>query len=753
MIHIVLICLAYVVGIIWGLYLDIILGIAFLCLNICLYIILKFEKYIKKEMLCLLFLSFFIGMIYSNVKIENFNSKYIDGNMEVRLKILSLNSEKEYYNTYIVKNMENDKFLLYVPNEMKIDICNEIYVKGIFEKPDKARNRGGFDYSKYLYSQNIYGKIKVNEKENVFIVNNDNKDFIYSIQKNIINLLGQYFPSDELGIILGMIIGNTSYISEEVENNFKISGITHLLAVSGSNISYIIIFTKFLFNKILGKKIANYVVIVILVIYMLVVGTTPSVVRATIMGIIIILADILLRKNNIYASISLSALIILLYNPLTIFDIGFILSFGGTLGIVLLYEKIKNLIFEKVLIENHILKYIVETFSVTLAAQLILLPIIAYNFNSISVVSIVVNLIVVPFSGFLTIIAILTYIVGVFFYPIGKFLSYIVFIFSKIIILVADVFSKVPYANLIVITPKISWIILYYLIIYIFFYNKDSKYLKCIVYFFVLLSIVIEVLPNNHLKVNFVDVGQGDCAYIETKNKKAILIDGGGSENSDYDVGENILLPYILDRRKMKIDLMIVSHIHEDHLEGLITIMNTLDVERIIMGPVNKKTELYYKFINVASQKGVQIETVYAGDYISLDDIKIEVVYPYKNEPIDKNENNNSLVLKFIYNDISILFTGDLEKKGEEKLKENIKANILKVAHHGSKTSSTEEFINRVNPQLSIIGVGENNKFRHPAMEVLQRLNNKSEVYRTDINGEIMIKLFTNKIKVKSLLD
>lgn len=753
MIHIVLICIAYVVGIIGGLYLSLDLGIAFLCLNISIIFIVK--KYINlgKNIILSMLIILAFGFLYSNLKLEYFQNKYDEAEVEIIIKIVDFKKQTEYSTQYLCKNEVGEKFLIYLPNEINADLGDVFYVKANFEKPAIKRNRGGFDYSKYIYSQNIYGMLKVRDVNNIYKKEIAQNNIIYEIRKNIKGTFEKILPQDEFGIMTGILIGDTSYITKKTEESFKSSGITHLLAVSGSNIAYVILFTKFIFNKILGKRYSNYIVIIFVIVFMIVSGCTPSVVRATIMGCIIIIAEILSRKPNIYASISISAIIILTYNPLISFDVGFILSFGGTLGIVFLYERIKQGVINFYSIENTVLLYIVETLSLTLAAQIILLPIMCYNFNSISSVAIIVNILVVPISGLVTILGFIIYISSLFCFPAAKFLGYSIYILIRIVINIANFFSSLPFATVLVITPSIIWIIIYYIILVKIYFKIKNKNFNILISVLVITSLIYYYFPSNYLEINFVDVGQGDCTYIETKNGKNILIDGGGSEGSDYNVGEQILLPYILDRQKTKIDLIVVSHMHEDHIEGLFTIIDNLKVSRIVIGPTNIQNDIYTELIKKAYSKRIIIDTVYEGDVIFVDDVKIEVLYPKRGNEISNNENNNSLVLKLACDGVSVLFTGDAEKEVEDQLKNNISSDILKVSHHGSNTSSTERFINIVNPKISLIGVGKNNTFGHPNNEIVKRLYQKgSLVYRTDIYGEIMIKIQNRKIKVDTLI-
>ena len=305
---------------------------------------------------------------------------------------MKLAEKGEYYNKYIFESENKDKFLLYVSKAISLEKNSSVNLKGNFKLPSKQRNRGGFDYSKYLYSQKIYGSIFIEHSEDIQILEVNKTNLISNIQNSIFENLELFFPKEQLGILIGMIIGDTSYITDEVENSFKLSGITHLLAVSGSNVAYIIFATKFLFQKILGKCFSNYITIITVILFVLVSGATPSVVRAGIMAIILILSEILSRQPNTYATIAVTAVLILLYNPLIICDVGFILSFGGTLGIVLLNTKISKKFY--FLSENKLFKSIAEMLSVTLSAQIILTPVMWYYFNTISIISILTNLLV-----------------------------------------------------------------------------------------------------------------------------------------------------------------------------------------------------------------------------------------------------------------------------------------------------------------------------------------------------------------------
>ena len=261
-------------------------------------------------------------------------------------------------------------------------------------------------------------------------------------------------------------------------------------------------------------------------------------------------------------------------------------------------------------------------------------------------------------------------------------------------------------------------------------------------------------MPSN-LRIYFIDVGQGDSSLIVTPNNKKILIDGGGTMNSsgNFDVGEDTLLPYLLNRRIKKLDYIMISHFDADHCQGLIAILNSLKVKNIIISKQAEKVDNYEKIMETIVKKKINIMVVKRGEVIKVDNnVEIKIVYPESKLYFD-DINSNSIVAKLKYNKFTMLFTGDIESKAEERIikiaQKELKSTILKIAHHGSKTSTTEEFIEAVKPEIALIGVGKNNKFGHPNDGVIERIKSiGAKIYRTDENGEITV-IVNNKEKIE----
>ena len=703
-------------------------------------------------------------------------------------------SQNDFYDRYVVKILQgkykNTKLILKVKKD-KIDIKlgDLIDVSGEFEEPSVRRNYNGFDYKQYLKTKKIYGTIKVDFNK-IKIVKKNQIDTITLLADKVKSYItyasDQMFPKEISGLFVGILIGDKENITEEIEEDFKNSSLSHMLAVSGTHVSYIILGLSFLLSNF-GKRYTNIFSILFLIFFMYLTNFTASVVRACIMGIILLGSKILYRKSDIYVSMALSLLIILIENPFKILDVGLILSYAGTLGIVVLYRIWSN----EVKTKNKIIKYIINTLLITCSAQIFVFPIIAVYFNNVSITFFISNLLATPVLAIIIIFGFFNIIVFFISNELGMIISIFLEMNIEILIFISHSCSNIPYANLLVITPKIIFVILYYLIILLYIITKKiygikeewqylsaldkkeiiilkkiiknkRKYIIKIISLIIIIAFVniIIININKETKIYFIDVGQGDSTLIITENKKNILIDGGGNvTNKNYDIGENILLPYLLDRGITKIDYLFVSHFDFDHVGGLYEIIDKLNVDNIVI-PKNKNiSEEEKEFTKKAKEKHIKICRLCQNDKIYIDkNTKIDILSPL-NEEIEENYiNNNCLVFKFTYNNFSMLFTGDIEEIAEKEILKNVsknilKSDILKIPHHGSKTSSTDKFLECVNPKIALIGVGKNN-FGHPSKEVIERLKSKNiKVYRTDLNGEIEIRVNNkNRINVKTFI-
>ena len=715
------------------------------------------------------------------------------------------NEQEETKKTADTQIFVGKKFLLDVKKKdysKELEYGDIITFNAIYNKPNAQRNYGGYDYSLYLKTQTIYGTFEGSQLQ----LKSKNKGSfiqkgIISFEEYIKGILKANLDENEAELCIGLVIGDRTNLSENIQEDFKTSNLTHMLAVSGSHFVYIILAVTYINKFLKRKRLGQVLMLIVIVLFMNLTGNTGSVVRSGIMAALGIIASIIHRKSDIWNNMAIAMLIQIILNPYIIFDVGVQLSYGGVIGIVAfnkivtnqieqlsnkIREKFANLIKGKnkkneiIKIQNYedkkeiankswnlcesICNYIKESISVTISANIVIIPIMMYTFNTISFSFVISNLIAGAILGIIVLYAfalIFLYIV------LHKFISPLFIILNimlKILIFIAHICSLIPFSKIYVVTPNVVLIIFFYLFLHLLVKKQNSMILskKTIAFFTIAIVILNFIYPvitskRDNLEINFIDVGQGDSTLIRVSNK-TILIDGGGSSYGEtFDVGEQTLFPYLLDRGIKTIDYVIVSHFDSDHCQGLNFVMENMKVKNAIISSLGQESNEYDTFINLAQKQETNLIYVKKGDIIKIGEAIIKILFP-DNDPIPDNEkNNNAIVFKFLWKNVSILFTGDIEEKAENKILnlyednlEELKSTILKVAHHGSKTSTTKVFLEAVKPQIALIGVGENNNFGHPNSGVIERLESIGcKIYRTDKCGEINFK-FKNKISVST---
>lgn len=785
------ITIAWIFGIIWGLYLKTSI-VLFVIPLIFTYTYLTIKKKIRLRKYVILFL---VSVIISNIQTtlleKSFDEKYknVNENLEIVGTIISNPMDKQYKNQYILKvekinenkSYKNTNLQLNVKKEEKLlSYGDKIIIKGNFEEASSARNEGGFDYKQYLKSKNVYGIISVDKKD-IKLIKKNNVGVIDLLANKVSNSMKikieQNLSNETSKLLSGILIGNKSNLQKEIQEDFRNSSLSHVLAISGMHISYIMLGITFVINKMkFNKKVSKIITIFILLFFIILTGKTASVTRACFMSSYIILASLFHKKAHVLASISISLLIILIINPYLILDIGLQLSYGGTIGIVLIYPILKKLKkkkedksskFKKII--HKIKDKILDIILITISANLVIFPIVLFHYNTISFTFIISNLLISPIIGIIIILGFISVFASYIISPISKVMFLILQIFLNLLIKIAHFCAELPFSKVYFPTPKIYVIIIYYvfLIFIILARNKIiviKKINKKIIIIFVIIIIILNLILNfipKTFTISFIDVGQGDSMLISTPKGKKILIDGGGSRDEEsFNIGKQTLIPYLLNKGITKLDYILISHFDSDHVGGILSVLEELKVEKVIICE-QEENENYRRFKEIVKNKKIKVYVVKKGDNVKIEEnILLNILWP-KDEKIKENAiNNNSIVAKLNYKNFSILLTGDIEKIAEnEILKEYensniLNANILKVAHHGSKSSSINEFLEKVKPQIALIGVGEKNTFGHPNEGVLKRLENiNTKIYRTDKKGEITIKINRKGcIKIKTKL-
>ena len=645
---------------------------------------------------------FIITLLYTNY--YPFKSKYTKDDKEF-IGIVTKYEVKEDKITIEIKAKE--KLLItykYQDKEFNnLSYGDKIKVKGTLITPSKNTNQNTFNYQKYLYYKKIYYLVEATSINK--IANNHN--YLYTIKNTLYQKINKLKSSNYIKTLL--FCDNT--LSKEIKESYRINGISHLFSVSGMHINFFVSIIYLYLNKITYNKRIKYLITNIFIITYLILFPSSSLLRSAVMSILYSINYLLKLKIKKIDILLLTLGVSLLINPFIIYDLGYIYSYTITFFLVLSSSTLKK--------KNKINKIIY----ISLLSFLVSIPITIYNSYEINIISILLNIILVPIISIIILpLTILTYI-----FPI---LDSILYLFTNTLETISLFISKINITKIIFPKPSLLIIVLYYIIFLLSYQNKKYFYLN------IILLIIIYISPylNSNFEIVMFEVGEADCHLIKYPyNKNTILIDTGKNE---YKI-KNEVIPYLKSIGIKKIDYLIITHGDEDHIGGSITLINNFQVKNVILNK-GTFTDIEKELIKNLNKKKIPYQ-------ININKINLSnhTIYLLNNTKYN-NENDNSIITYFTYQKYKFLYMGDASITTEDNLLENYNLNnisILKVGHHGSNTSSSKDFISQINPSISLISVGENNIYHHPNKEVINNLS-KSRIYRTDINN--MVKLTIN---------
>lgn len=683
----------------------------------------------KTFLLSLIFLAFILT--WYQVFLKRDNSKF--SNEE---EITGLIKSKKVTNNKItleLKSKENIIINYYVDTYDELNKLNDtlyegiiITVHGTLKQPSNNTIPNTFNYKKYLKSKKIYYTFNANAIEIV----GDNSNFYYQFK----HWLSKRIESiDDTGYIKAFVLGSKSEIDEDIFKTYQNNGITHLFAISGMHISLFSSILLFLLKKIHLKDNQAYPIILLFLLgYTFLVSFTASVVRAFTLYLLLYLNKRLKLGIKTTKTFIYTILLILLLNPFFILDIGFLYSSLTSFGLILFSSYLKT--------SNKVL----ALFRVSLIALLFSLPITINNFYEYNFLSILANILIVPLVSTIIYPLSLITLIFPFFHPILKF-------FLTILESISTILNSITWFK--IIFPKMPYflIISYYFIIYLLFITKKKRYVIFLIT--LLLGYKLSFNFDNNFYVYYLDVGQGDSiVLISPRSRKATLIDTGGKKSvsynefppNEYHVSNNVIT-FLKSINISKINTLITTHGDYDHMGESLNIVNNLKVGDVILncGSLN---ELEQELITLLDKKHIKYSKCI--NQLDISPIKLYFLNSGKYD----NENDNSNVIYLKDNEIKFLFMGDASTVVEQDLlsKYNLKdIDFLKIGHHGSKTSSSKKFITKTNPKYSIISVGKNNSYGHPNKDVLNNLDN-SKLYRTDIDGSIVVKIKNNKFNIET---
>ena len=648
--------------------------------------------------------------------------------------------------------------LAYTSDDQIYQIGNQILLKGSLNKFKKASNPGQFDEQLYYQIENIDFKAIA---EKIIITDPSYsmyRETLSQIKCRLIRVYDTILGDKEAGVLIAMLLGEKYLLENELKELYQINGISHILAISGLHVSLIGMGIFWLLKKCRLRPMAStFLTIAFLYSYGVLTNFSVSTNRAIVMMVLSLLANLIGKTYDILSAMALSALLILLQNPLQLFSVGFLLSYFAVLGIVMIFPALKS-IFP---VKSKILDGLLVSVSATLATT----PAVLYFYYQFPTYGILTNLLILPFITILTLSSLVAGVAGLLWLPLGTFLiggsNYILKLYEGI----CRVNAQLPDSLITVGRPGSLVLLCCVCLLLLFLYrSKYSAQKKLLLY--PIVGFLLLFLPHYHrgLEITMLEVGQGEAIYMETGSNN-YLIDGGSSDISK--VGTYRLLPFLKFQGVSRLDYAIVTHCDEDHVSGLKELMDEerFRIDKIILPKISQKDENYIALETLAREKKIEVYYIREGDTFHTEPLKVYCLHPFANE-IFSTANSYSSVLSLSYGSFDMLLTGDLEAEGEEKIKEYLSEgyynkkygitpatdyDVLKVAHHGSKYSTTEEFLDLIKPELSLISCGRKNRYGHPHPELLERLEKvDSRIFITYEVGAIQIKTDGRKAAIKS---
>jgi len=671
-----------------------------------------------------------------------------------------------------------------------------IRVSGRFFEPGGFSNPAGFDYAAYLQAQGIRRTVNLKQEREIELLQRGTGLFrqIQDWRERIRQAFLASTTGPGSAILQAMTLGEEGGLTDDMRDRFMAAGVTHIISISGSHLGMVAILCFGLIRIMLRllperhyhhltlatdpKKIAACLTLPFLIFYTLLAGGQVATIRSLIMLIAALTAILLDRENALIHSLALAALIILVASPQAVFDISFQLSFLSVLAIgsvVMLWNELQVPAKSRFArFRNSALLLVLVSLSTTLATA----PLVAHYFNQVSLVGVVSNMVVVPFAGFIVV-------------PLGLFSGILSLLTGTLPLptlnqLVADrfcdtvtFFSRLPLAQFHPPAPS-----LFSLLAYALFLGSGQVIVRAVLLYryqplacssrvprihmtiaavsglLLIISMTIFFLPRRTGTIQFPDVGQGDCALITLAAGKNILIDGGGAYDNRFDIGRRIVAPYLWNQGIHRIDLVILSHPHPDHMNGLKYIVKSFAIGEVWTSGLDKDLPGYPELERLILDQGIPLRVVSAANPpVVINDAEVKLLHPApgfhaRGRKAYEAENSRSLVVRVALEGKVFLFPGDIGKDAEQEMllrNRDLRCDLIKVPHHGSKSSSSESFLSRTLPVIGVVTVGSRNRYHHPSPEVVERYQAAgTRLFRTDLDGALFVTVDKGELIVKS---
>lgn len=650
---------------------------------------------------------------------------------------------------YIIRHM-NIKISL--DGQERLMLGSIIEGSGRVEPFSRAANPGEYDEQSYRYGNGICLAVQAAELKKIYEPVLPVRETLYRFREHLSMVYADILPDTDASLAQAMVLGDKQNLDAEIRQLYQRNGIAHLIAISGLHIAMI----GGTLYRILRKCLGGYALpagvgILFIILYGVMTGLSGATMRAVLMIIVSIGAELCGRRYDLPSSMAAALLWMLLQNPYQITQVGFLLSFGAVAGIAIIHP-----VWEKLWPD---MPHFIEGLFVSISVQVAILPILLFFFYEFPVYGVLLNIVVVPLMGILLAVLLVGGVTGCFSPEIAEIVMIPAQYIFKLYKGICNLSEMFPFHTICTGRPALWWIILYYGAMVMFLallyaakmpggVKNEPGSRKTLAFrlwagavFVFYGGLSFSFFVPGPLTICMFDVGQGDGIYIRTPERKHILMDGGSSSKNK--VGTYVLKNGLLFYGAKELDYVFVSHSDSDHYSGIAELLDTdsITIKNLVLPAIANPDESFLELQEKAERKGCSIYHMKAGDCLDIDGVRLLCLHP---QPVEyKDKNTGSLVLCLSYNNFDMLLTGDADETAEMdvlKRMANEAIEVLKVAHHGSATSSSKVFLQRIHPDVACISVGEKNRYGHPSAEVMERLiTYAGKIYLTKDSGAITI--------------